>query len=420
VAILVGDPIVTMRAAGPDPCGVLPPPVQPTIAQVAGGSLTGPLYVTTTWQTPWGETSASPEQSLASFSAGNASASITQTIPAGATKARVYYGNVSGQEAQYIEANLLALNLNPGQNVTITISGAGSPGVPPTRNRAYIPDADGKFIDAATAFRWLNMALKQMVVTLGGIPDISGVAWPSQAAWAVLNNRWTEIQNAWWQGWWQVFGKQEYTWLQSPVESTPSYTNAWSSAGRDIVGLWPQPGSGPPSSTLALPMGINDQFITLVPGGAGLFTCPGLVQVDDEFMLVSTPDVSNTILQGALRGIGGTVATTHSAGATCTQLIFMFAGNRLAPEFCPGMSYAMLQLPAGWDVPLDTFMLAKYREKEQLAQESQQKMVEFKAMIEDLRSSRDPVPKGRAIGDGRVFNAFLGYRNIPPIGVIWK
>ena len=59
--IYVGDPIVRTRASGPDPCGVLPTPVIPTAATAAGGSLTGTIYFTQTWRTPWGETDQSPE-----------------------------------------------------------------------------------------------------------------------------------------------------------------------------------------------------------------------------------------------------------------------------------------------------------------------------------------------------------------------
>jgi len=59
----------------------------------------------------------------------------------------------------------------------------------PQRNRAYLPDSDGSFVGASDVFSWLNQALRQMVINLGGIPDISGVAWPTGAAWAALNNR---------------------------------------------------------------------------------------------------------------------------------------------------------------------------------------------------------------------------------------
>jgi len=54
-----------MRTAGPDPCGVLAPPIQVNLALAAGGILPAQtLYVTQTWLTPWGETSGSVEQTI--------------------------------------------------------------------------------------------------------------------------------------------------------------------------------------------------------------------------------------------------------------------------------------------------------------------------------------------------------------------
>ena len=419
MAILVGDPIMKMRALAPDPCGTLPVPTQVSLAVAAGGVLPAQtVYVVQTWSTPWGESAPSVEQPV-DLSAGNQTIIATSTMIPGATKARVYIGTQPGQQSQYLEQDLS--NIAVGSPIVITVDGTTTgASIPPQINRAYLPDSDGGFASAAMAFSWLNQALRQMIINLGGIPDISGVAWPSGAAWQVLNNRWTEITNLWWSGWWQVVGKQASTWLQSPVQSTPGYMTPWSSAGQDIIGLWPQPGAGPPTTLLAAPMGVTDTSFTCTLGGLLDFKSPGLVEIDNEMILVSIPDPTNTIYGGCLRGIGGTIATTHKVGATVTQMIVMFTGNRLPPEFIPGAAYAGLQLPAGWDAPLDLFLLAKYKDKEQDGQGADAKMQEFNALVEQIRSSRDPVPKGWAPGDARVYDAFAGYRTFFPFGVLWN
>lgn len=422
MAIRAGDPIIKMRAAGADPCGTLPAPFMPSFSVVTGGTLTGLLYFLQTWFTPWGETLPSPEQ-FAQLGSGNSLVVSNQVVP-GAIKMRVYYGLQAGAEFQYQDLDLEAAGIMPGQTATMTIASlfnAGGSRVP-TKSSAWLADSDGTFVPASIAFAWLNQALRRLTVTLGGIRDISGVAWPSQAAWQVLKNRWTEIENLWWQGWWQVIGEQAYTWLVNPITSVPGYFTQWSNAGEDTIGLWPQPGQGPVSTTLSANAAPGDTTLNIVPiapsGPEGIFTMPGMVVIDEEFILISAQNSAGTQIVGCLRGKGGTSPQAHLAGATVTQLIVMFTGTRTPPDFSPGCAYNLLQLPAGWDVPLDTYMMAKYREKEQDVQAFGQLMGQFKQEAEDLRSSRDAVPKNRQIGDSRVYEAFAGYRSSFPFSIL--
>lgn len=416
MAIRVGDPIFRMRAGGPDPCGVLPAPISPAGTTAAGGSLTGTIYWVTTWFTPWGESLPSPEQTTPMGT--NGTLIITNTAVPGATKMRAYFGISSGNEAQYQDVDFQLANILPGATATITIASSLIAGasLPPRKPSSFLPDSDGGFVSSSLAFTWLNQALRQMVVQLGGIRDISGVAWPSNAAWAALTNRWTEIENMWWQGWWQVVGTQAGVWLHSSIQSVPGYMSEWSNAGQDIVGLWPQPGQGPATSTLS--SNIDAVTTTLPVTATATFTTPGLIQIDNELILISSPNQTNTGFVACLRGVSGTVAATHTATTLVTQLIAMFTGSRLAPDFSPGTSYALLQLPAGWDVPLDRYMLARYREKEQDGRAAAQLDQEFTAAVEALRSSKDAVPKNRQIGDARVFEAFAGYRTSWPFSIL--
>ena len=182
MSIRVGDPIVRMRALGPDPCGVLPPPTGVNFATGApsGGVLPAQtVYVFQTWLTPWGETSPSVEQPI-DLSAGTQTIIATSTMVPGAIKARVYIGTQPGNQSQFQEVDVSLVT--PGSPVVITVDGlTTTAAIPPQINRAFLPDSDGTFVAASTAFSWLNQALRQMIINLGGIPDISGVAWPSGA-----------------------------------------------------------------------------------------------------------------------------------------------------------------------------------------------------------------------------------------------
>ena len=419
--ILVGDPIVSMRSLGPDPCGTLPAPVGCTITNGSSASSTlQPLpatwYAVVTYLTPWGETNPSPEMPI-NLTVFAPRMIVGIPVVPGATAARVYYGILSGIYGQYQQFDLTGQAA--GSVYAASISSFGSASRPPRQNSAFLPDSDGGFVSAALAYRWLNQALAKMVVQLGGIKDISGIAWPSGAAWAIMSQRWTEIENTWWQGWYQWVGRQEYTWLQNPITSVPGYTTHWSNAGQDIIGLWPQPDAGPGQSTLLADMSITDTTLMKVASVSG-FQLPGMFQIDDEFLLASTNNTSPTDITGLIRGVGGTIPAAHLTGATVTQLITMVSGSRLSPQFSPGNSYLMLQLPAGWEVPIDRYMLARYREKEQDIQAASAEDEKFNSWIEVLRSSKDAVPKDRAVGDGRVFNSFNGYQRSGalPFGIL--
>jgi hypothetical protein len=391
-----------------------------TVAALPGGLLpglpAGTYYVVLTYLTPWGESSPSTEQSV--VVAANGGIAIGLTAPAGVASVRVYYGTQAGAEAQFQQFD--GNQVPPGFLTILTVDTIGSPSLVPRYSSAYLPDSDGNYVSAATAYRWLNAALRKLGVQLGGIRDVSGVAWPSASAWAVLSQRWTEIENLWWSGWYQWVGRQEYTWLQNPITSVPGYTTHWSNAGRDIIGLWPQPGSGPGVSTLASPVAITDDIIQVA--AVSPFTFPGMFQINNEFIMASSFTPKDTVfnLLGVIRGVGGTVAATHPVDENITQLITMFSGTRLAPDFSPGSAYTLLQLPAGWDVPLDRFMLARFREKEQNIQEARALDQEFDAWLENLRSSKDAVPKDKAVGDGRVYNSFNGYQRSGalPFGIL--
>lgn len=418
MAILVGDPIVTMRGAGPDPCGVLPPPSAITPTAATGGSLpVGTYYLKFTYLTPWGETApSSPEQNIPIGANGKINCSVASLSP-GATAIRAYFGHgTPGGQSQFVEIS--TFGAIPGTAFNFSISAAGSASLPPSKSSAYLPDSDGNYVSAALAFRWFNLAMKKMVVQLGGIRDISGVAWPSQAAWQVLSERWTEIETIWWSGWYQWVGRQEYTWLQNPVQGVPGYATHWANAGKDIIGLWPQPGSGPGSTTLTAPLGIGDQTLNIANAGALQF--PGLVQVDTEMMLISAPNQAGNQALGVVRGVSGSQAVAHLTGATVNQLITMFTGSRLAPEFAPGAAYTPLALPAGWDVPVPIFMLARFREKEQKTQDAKSLDQDFVMAVESLRTSKDAIPKDAQVGSSRVYNAFNGYQRSGalPFGIL--
>lgn len=152
VAILVGDPIIAMRALGPDPCGVLPPPVGATVTAAAGGGLfAATWYVVLTYLTPWGESSRSREIPVV-LAGGNLAFQVTiPNLAPGATAVRAYFGIQTGLEAQYQQQDVSTIA--PGAQVQFTVSAWGAGAIPPQKSSAYLPDSDGGYVSAAIAYR---------------------------------------------------------------------------------------------------------------------------------------------------------------------------------------------------------------------------------------------------------------------------
>src|SRR5215472_4809526 len=146
----VGSILLAARSLIPDAAQVLPAPSGLSSSQFvavptlpAGTYLVSVTLFTGSSSTSfWGETTVTALNTVV-VDAGHG-LQVTGSLPVGAQKIRIYYG--IGAINQFQDFTAL-----PAQ-----VSTPGTAGVPPTVNRAYLPDTDGTFVGAQTIYGWLN------------------------------------------------------------------------------------------------------------------------------------------------------------------------------------------------------------------------------------------------------------------------
>ena len=171
---LVGSIIMDLRRRIPDVPNVLSSPVLVSLTGATGGILTASetYYVVVTVTNAWGETLASSEENV-SLSGSQNSIVASISAPNGAVGVNAYIGSSAGAENSRI-----ALVAQPGTTANYTIGATGQTiagAFPPLRNSAFLPDTDGSFLSAQSAYDLLTRALDEMVRISGGITDVIGI-----------------------------------------------------------------------------------------------------------------------------------------------------------------------------------------------------------------------------------------------------
>ena len=358
---LVGDVIVGAREAFPDPSALLPAPSSDGgVGSAAGGTLPAATYYwVVTALNQWGETLGTAENS---YVAGGATSKIvfTPVLPIGAVSFRVYIGTTPGSEQGYFNSVGVAA-------LTVTTLTGLIAGAIPTRSSAMNPDADGGWISASTAYRWLNDALTKAGRIGGGIPSITALQAVAGTAMYRLTGRWIKFTDCWFDGWPINFGKRKDVFLHNPVISIPGTATIEEWTDSTVFQLWGQPNRTGASTVLGANMTLTDTSAQVANNAN--FIAPGLCQIDNEIMAFSSLSGA-TFLAGMMRGLGGTVIATHLSGATVVELNIRISGFRQPSQYSVGQSALSLPIVTGWEVPLQDYMVAQARRAEQNTQEA--------------------------------------------------
>jgi hypothetical protein len=362
--MLVGDIIQGIRSAITDMPGFLPAPANPTVANNAAAStLPNGVYLGfITFRTPWGETLPNATEFTITTTVGNPSIQITApTLPPGASVMRVYLtlaGGSAGTEQQMLESATLPF----------TISTPGTAALVPTRNTAYIPDADGDSFSAGLIYQWFNDALKICSQICGGLPDWGGVATVSGQGSYVVPGMWRTISDVWYDGYPLAMDKRGNIFRRNPVTSSVlSQVVTSLFTERMVIEVWPQAARTAASSTLANAMASTDTSATLV-STAGFLLTNGFAQIGSE--IVQYSGTASNILAGLIRGLAGGAPSAYSIGATVSEINLFFGGWRMyAPAFTPGQALLTIPVPVGWETMLPIYGLARVKLAEQNVQE---------------------------------------------------
>jgi hypothetical protein len=156
-------------------------------------------------------------------------------------------------------------------------------------------------------------------------------------------------------------------------------------------GLFPVPSVSDPSTTLVGSIaagGVDPIALT----STAQFLAFGYVQIDQEIIQYQRLSTGPVGIQTISRGVCGTTATTHTAGATVQHLGLWLKGPRRPLEIVNSLS--VIELPGDVQMILETYLLARVRGSENEYDERDRLMKEFHAACAGVKA--DPTRKQQA------------------------
>jgi hypothetical protein len=333
----------------------------------------------------WGETIPSAEFTVNVVAPNNA-VLLNIVYPSdsaftGIATTNIYYGFAGpGSESSVV-------SFPPNGN--LILSQLGTPARPPNRPTAFLPDTDGNFIGAFTAYRLLNRALQEMIKIAGGIVDLTGVQSHINQSMYRLASPFYTFTNAWYDGYSMDVVPRSFMFLRNSAAGFSGILSYEQDGPQSVIQVWPQSNRTGGSTQLAQAMdAVQNSFVT-TSGGVG-FLSIGLAQIDQEIVGFSFVPSTNTF-GGVTRGMGGTDAVAHASGAPVIELNIRLSGYRLAKNYVVGNAYQTIMVPQAWETPLVLHMLSQVRSMEQDDATAEK-------LLADFQSQADKIAKQSRLG----------------------
>jgi hypothetical protein len=394
-----------LRARIPDAPAVHNPPI---LVSLTGTNLTGGQFqpgttntLAATGVTNWGETAPSNQQSITLTGSQNAIVAQVQMSGIQIQTINIYQ---AGQGTPLTStADMWSFPAQQASGIGNYDVGVGTPLVHtalPTRSTAFLPDTDGNFIGAYTAFRLLNRALQEMVKIGGGIVDITGVQSQINQSMYRLASPFYQFTNAWYDGYPMDVVPRSFMYLRNSAAGFSGILSYEQDGPQSVIQVWPQSNRTGGSNQLAGNILADTNFFQMF-NGAG-FLSIGLAQIDSEIVAFSSVNhiidnaqqpPFNNIWQfnGVTRGLGGTDAVVHSANAPVTELNIRLSGYRLAETYDVGDSNQTIMVPPAWETPVVLHMLSQVRSMEQDEAGAEK-------LLSDFQSQADKIAKQSRLG----------------------
>lgn len=362
LGVSIGYAVIAARQAIPDMPQTLPPTdATVTVVSVVSPTLaTGTYAVKVTQLNDFGETIPNGETTALVVGAGDG-IQVASPLQPGATKIRAYLtlpGGEAGTEQQYIESTVTPFIISTPPTNT---------GVPPQKNRAWLPDTDGGFVSATAMFGWINDALKIISRNAGGLTDYCGLQ-------SVINNplyympgEWNSITDIWYDGYWLMGGERSNYWRRNTITSSIlSSATISANNNQQLLEVYPQPARTAFSTTLN--GNITATATQLVAASSSGFVLPfGFLQIDTgvnaEFCAYGA--INGNQFTSLIRGLGGSGAIAHASGVPVLELNIFWNGKRqIFTNYTAGMSSTVLPIPNGWDILVSKYCVARARDVE--------------------------------------------------------
>lgn len=395
---LIGDVILQARETVPDmPQTMLPPALVSLTAVTVGGGSVQPntYYIVLTNLNQWGESLISGEVSVV-VGGGHNAITVTYTGAAGNIGTyNVYIGFTPGAQDRFFQ---FASQVTGTFTITMD-SATATPGAPPNRNTAWLPDTDGGFISSAAIYRWLNAGLEMIARGTGGFQDYSAVGSTINQPLYEIPATWNSITSIWYDGYWMQGGDPGYFWRRNSITSQVlSSAHVSHQSGRTILEVYPQPARTAQITTLASGMAATDTVANLT---SCQFVLPfGFCSIGSE--IVSYATINGNQVTGLIRGLGGTSAIAHAPAETVVECNIAWMGKRQSSQkYATGQSTVMLPVTSGWDQLLVQYMAGRAKIVEHDFQSMQAFNQDMEKAVKGWAQTTSTVVRRRQVGGPR-------------------
>lgn len=396
---------MSLREQAADPPSALPAPSSVQAAGTGGGALN--LWFVATQLTPWGESPASTEVTLATQAVGS-TFTITGNCSFAATAIRIYFTlSGAGGEDRYLQVSTQA----GGQgtfSIPFTLSSAGiTQGFAPSRSSAWLPDTDGTALSAAALYRWINEGLDAATALTEGIRDVTGIpSTAGQAQYQVVSN-WRKLTSGFFDGYPITMGSKTDIFRRSNVVGISGTTVLNQDSVVQQVELYPQSSRTSGNGTLNGALTAAATSLPYTPGSSGWVLGFGLALIGPYpadpsacEIIYYSGNASNT-LSPITRGMGGTIAQAWPSGTSVMEANIYFSGIRYPLHYSRGQSGNQLQLPPAWIDALKDYLSARFKSAEQDTEGSQAMQKSFEQKCQAIKGNREIMsPRQVQVGGG--------------------
>jgi hypothetical protein len=396
---LVGDALMALREQAADPPSALPAPTLSTVAPAPTGSIN--LWFTCTQLTPWGESPASAEITIAN-GAINSTFTVTGICSFAATQINVYFTLAgTGQEDRYFPYTIPAGGIG-AFSISFTLSSVGiAQGFAPTRSSAWLPDTDGTALSAAALYRWINEGLDVITGMTEGIRDITGIpSTAGQAQYQLISN-WRKIDSRFYDGWPVTAGSKTDVFRHSNVVGISGTGVLNQDSVIQQVEFYPQSSRTSGNGNLSAALSAAATSIPYTPGSSGWVLGFGLALLGPYpadpsacELVYYSGNVSNA-LSPVTRGMGGTFATAWPIGTQVLECNLYLTGLRYPTHYTKGQSANQLGLPPAWVDALKDYLSSRFKGAEQDVEGQQALLKQVQEKCNGIKGNRQVMARRR-------------------------
>ena len=401
---LVGDCLMALREQAADPPFALPAPTGVAVVPVPTGSTN--LWFVCTQLTPWGESPASTEVTIANGAIGS-TFTVTGKCSFAATAIRVYFTlGAAGGEDRYLEYEIPAGGIG-AFSIPFTLSTAGiTQGFAPIRSSAWLPDTDGTALSAAALYRWINEGLDATTALTEGIRDVTGIpSTAGQAQYQPISN-WRKLTSGFFDGWPITMGNKSDVFRHSNVVGISGTVVLNQDSVVQQVELYPQSSRTSGNGTLNGALSATATSIPYTPGSSGWVLGFGLALIGpypadpSACELVYYSGNASNALAPVTRGMGGTIAQAWAANTPISEANIYFSGIRYPLHYSRGQSANQLNLPPAWIDALRDYLSARFKQAEQDIEGAGAVLKQFEQKCQTIKGNREVMSPRRVQAGG--------------------